>query len=66
MLTIEMQDIAHRVADRHHTNVYGVLMLAAVEGPDAWRGCVPITQDYSPRYATNGLRPIVESEYSFF
>jgi len=60
MLTVEMRDIAQRVADRHNTYVYGVLMLAAAKGPSVWRGCVPITHDYSPKHGSTGNRPMVE------
>lgn len=60
MLTVEMKDIAQRVADKHHTYVYGVLMLAAAKGPSVWRGCVPVTHDYSPKYGSTGNRPLME------
>lgn len=79
MLTIEMKDIAQRVADRHHTYMYGVLMLAAAKGPSVWRGCVPVSHDYKPRYGKIGTRPLPdrpqrpkrlryldEDEFSFF
>ena len=57
-MTSEMRRIARDIAKRHHTYVYGVLMLAAAKGPSVWRGCVPVSHDYKPRYSKIGTRPL--------
>lgn len=57
-MTSEMKRIAHRLAERHHTYVYGVYLLASVAGSSGWRGCVPVSHDYKPRYGKIGTRPL--------
>ena len=57
-MTSEMRRIAQGIAKRHHTYVYGVYLLASVAGPSGWRGCVPVSHDYKPRYGKIGTRPL--------
>lgn len=57
-MTSEMQRIAEGLAKRHHTYVYGIYLLASVAGPSGWRGCVPVSHDYKPRYGKIGNRPL--------
>ena len=78
-MTSEMRKAARKIAKRHHTYVYGVYLLAAVAGPSGWRGCVPVSHEYKPRYGKIGTRPLPdrpqrpkrlryldEDEFSFF
>lgn len=65
-MTSEMRRIARHLAKRHHTYVYGVYLLASVAGPNGWRGCVPVSHDYKPRYGKIGTRPLADRPHPHY
>jgi hypothetical protein len=60
MVTAEMRRIANAVTRKYRNNgTYGTLMLASVDGPECWRGCIDVTE-YRPEYKPGQWRTMAE------
>ena len=60
MVTAEMRRIANAVTRKHRNNgTYGTLMLASVDGPECWLGCIDVTE-YRPEYKPGQWRTMAE------